>query len=230
MKKLLSVTAAAALAGIVLGFAVFGIIKFLVGSTPPPDSDNASGGDIAGCYVEEFFAYSGEYPEDGSFAQKQGVAAVRIKNATPFDIRYARITVKTQNESYAFSASSWLAGTEMTVLESTGRKAEDGFLFETAKITDVEAFDAVPSLLEDKFEISFENGSVSVKNKTEADLPGGMTVYFKAEDENGFFGGITFMVRMPGIKAGAAETVDTGIASSKAFIAVFAEEYKEEMK
>lgn len=225
MKKIITVLVLAALAGGILGFAVFEITKYVKKEEAvPTEFSDVTRFDANGCYVEEFFAYSGEYPEDGSFEPAENVAAIRIRNNLSVDIRYAEITVKAGVEEYVFLASSWLAGSEMTVLESAGKKVSGSLSFDSAEITSVGTFEKKPSLLEDRFEIKIENGVISVKNLTENDFPDGLTVYFKATDENGCFGGMTFRAALPGITAGGTETVSAGLSTEKELVPVFAEE------
>ncbi len=222
MKKTAAVVIGAISAGVLLGLAVFGMIKFL-GKEPQmssvPLGETAS--ELNGCYIEDFFAYSGEYPENGSFDTVKDVAALKLKNNSEHDIKYAEITVKSQSGDYVFLATTWLAGTEMTVLEQSGAKLYDKFSFVSAEITAAALFDEAPSMHGESFEVRRTEDGFSVKNVSGEDIPGTVTLYFKACDENGFFGGITCKADLEGLAAGEEKTVYDGLPTSKELKAVF---------
>ncbi len=229
MKKIISVIAAAVLVGFFLGAAGFGIVKFLqkepqLPSVPLAESDP----EMSGCYIKNFFAYSGKNPENGSFERVSDVAAIAVKNYSGHDIKYAEITVKTQGGDYVFLATTLLAGSEMTVLEKTGAKLYDTFSFLSAEITAGALFDEAPSLHEDSLAIAPSGNGFSVKNISGSDINGTVSIYFKTCDENGYFGGITYKTDIDGIKAGEEKTVSAELDTDNRLEAVFVTVSQEE--
>ena len=131
----------------------------------------------------------------------ENIAAVRLLNTGETDYQYLEFTVKAGDQDYAFVASAVHAGARVTVLSRDRQPYTDAAITGGAVTTQAEYL-TPPSLQEDLLEVYVSPGTVNLKNKTDHDLPGTFTVYYKNVDENGLLGGITYRAAVTGIKAG----------------------------
>lgn len=156
---------------------------------------------LPGVFAGEPFAYAGPFVEDGSDDEVDGIAAVVLTNRGGTDYRYLEFTVTTPSGALSFSASSVHAGTVTTVLNRE-KAPYTGEAAVSAECPVSVEYDAPPEFHEELFSLKQAPGSFSIENITGKDLPGTVTVYYKAADENGFLGGITFRTVIDGLKAG----------------------------
>lgn len=224
MKKTLKVILSAILTGVLSALLVFECTVFIKkDETVPEPSSVSSELSVDGCYVTSLFAYTGEYPEDGSFESVENIAAVKVKNNSSVDIEQAEIRVTTDAGKYTFLAVSWMAGSEMTLLDENRTPLEADFRFKEAQIVSVSAFESKPTLLPELISVSTSGGIVRVKNVSEKNIEGNVKIYLKLSEANGYFGGTSFFVRFNGIPAGEEAVLDTGILSEHKLVPVFAQ-------
>ena len=157
---------------------------------------------LPGVTVAGIFPYSGKFVEDGSDEEVENIAAVRLINTGDEDYQYLEFTVSTGSASYAFAASSVHAGTVMTVLNKEKKTCGEGETVIAAECPIRAGYQTPPSMLDDTFELTQATGSFRIRNVTDRDLTGTITVYYKCADENGWLGGITFRAVVNGLAAG----------------------------
>ncbi len=158
--------------------------------------------------IEDGYLYSGEFPEDGSFSQKENVLALKIANNSDKDLRLIRIIVTTNKKEMLFEATTLTAKSKMTVFEKNAQTLE-----ENEKITDIKSenrvdFDSYVSKKSESIELMTANGIFNVKNISGDDIGSDIFVYYKKIDENGdYFGGITFRSKAAGLKNGELKQI-----------------------
>ena len=151
--------------------------------------------------VSELISYSGKYVEDGSDEPVENLAAVRLTNSGGTDYQYLEFTVTAGETAYHFTASAVHAGDSVTVLNRDRQPYVDAAVT-GCELTTQAQYMTPPSLQEALLEVYVSPGTVNIKNKTDRDLPGTFTVYYKNVDENGLLGGITYRAVISGIGAG----------------------------
>lgn len=151
--------------------------------------------------VLDCFLYTGEFVEDGSFENKENVAAVKVKNNSAKDIQLARIYVLTSEKELLFEATTLLAGATMTVLEKTGQTLGDTEEIKDLRVENRVDFSTKVSLREKQFLIQANNKTINIKNISTTDCESEIYVYYKKKDDAGnYFGGITFRTKASGLK------------------------------
>ncbi|MBR4728440.1 MAG: hypothetical protein IK080_11190 [Clostridia bacterium] len=201
-KPMLIVILAAALI-LVIGAVAVIILHGKTAKTPPQEAETTQPQlqltkDLA---IAELISYSGKFIEDGSDEQVENIAAVRLLNTGETDYQYLEFTVTAGETDYTFVASAVHAGARVTVLSRDRQPYSDAAITGGAVTTQAEYL-TPPSLQEDLLEVYVSPGTINLKNKTDRDLPGTFTVYYKNVDENGLLGGITYRASVTGIKAG----------------------------
>ena len=164
-----------------------------------------------GVTIETVFPYSGAYVEDGSNAACENVCAILLYNDSPVHYQYLRFSLETAGGVYTFAASTLFAGARMTVLCEEKAPFAEGEVLSAALLTSV-PFQEPPSVHTDTLEITYADGFINVKNRTDAALSN-VYVYFKDTDGNGYLGGSTYRASFGEIPAGG--TVQTGAANMR---------------
>lgn len=184
-----------------------------------PDSgdnttDNSDGDDIPteknsilltqGLYVVHIGNFSGRYVEDGSDAQIENVCAAIVENRGDKTLQLIQFQIICGDETYDFSLTTLPPG-ERAILQELNKKSLD----QTESIMNSQVgvcvfFDQEPSLYEDVFAVSGADNSIELRNLTDSDIPGPIYVYYKTRTAEGYAGGITYRLTIPGIAAGGS--------------------------
>lgn len=152
-----------------------------------------------GVSVEEFFLYTGEYVEDGSFEACENVVAIKVKNSSLNDIQLIRIIIKTDVKEMMFEISTLLSGETVIVLEKSKQT-----MGENEKIVEISYenrvyFEKNVSLKEDIFQVQGNLATINIKNISDTEIGSDIYVYYKMKDADGnYFGGITFRAKAEG--------------------------------
>ncbi len=152
--------------------------------------------------IEDGFLYSGEFPEDGSFEEKENVFALKVSNNSEKNLRLIRFYVTTSKKEMFFELTTLTAKSNATVFEKSGQGLEKDEEIIDIKAENIVFFENDISLKEDKIEISPRDLVLNIKNISDKDISSDVYVYYKRVDENGdYFGGITFRSKAEGLKA-----------------------------
>lgn len=146
-----------------------------------------------GLSVSGLSLYSGEYVEDGSDENVEGIASVVLSNNGDTDYEYVEFTVKTKYGEYLFKASTVFAGSSVKVLCSDRKSLKDGDKMKSAELTLCTEYLTPPSLHEDLFEYYPRAKTINIKNVSGKTFSK-VILYYKDTDENGYFGGITYRI------------------------------------
>lgn len=158
--------------------------------------------------VENGFVTTVDYPEDGSFEEKQDVFALKVKNVSDKDIQLLRVKVTTDRKEMFFEITTLPVNMSVNAFEKSGQTLEDG---ET--ILDISAenrvdFEKPIGLQRELFELDVHDKIINVRNISKEDINTDIYLYYKKKDTDGsYFGGITFRAKISGLKAGELKQV-----------------------
>lgn len=169
--------------------------------------------------VAEVFSYSGPYVEDGANEECKNICAVRIENKSSVHYQYLHFTVKIGGTVYTFKATTLFAGAKMTVLCEDRSEYRDGDI-ESVEFLAAAPFAEKPTVHLDTLEITYTDGFINVKNKTDKTLKN-VYVYYKNTDDYGFIGGITYRVSFGNIGPGGLVQMGTANIRSETGKIVF---------
>lgn len=154
-------------------------------------------------YIVSVDSYSGEFVEDGS-GKTAETMSVTVSNNGESDYELFEFALDFDGEERFFSIKTLPAHSELTVLESEGKKLPSGEEY-SARVTDAVRFESPISLHAESIEIMTAPGVINVHNITGNDLEN-VYVYYKAVTSDGrWLGGITH--RVPFGTVGAGEIV-----------------------
>ncbi len=159
--------------------------------------------DTDGLVFTDVISYSGPYVEDGSNEYVRNVSSIRVSNRSNKALRYAEFSAQTGAGEMLFICTTLLPGHNVLLLE-TDRRGFTGAETKSVKKENVLFFDTMPGLHSEIFELSVADKVLTLKNISEKDIPGDISVYFKRVDENGYLGGITYRVRFADLLSGAS--------------------------
>lgn len=153
-------------------------------------------------YILHIGNFSGRYVEDGSDAEMENICAVLVENRSDKTLQLAKFQVVNGTEVYEFSLTTLPAGERAIVQDLNKAEFTEGKedLYAVADV--VAFFPSEPSLHEDVFSITGDEGCIELRNRTETDITGTIYVYYKTRTPDGYAGGITYRVSIPGLKAG----------------------------
>lgn len=156
--------------------------------------------------IEGIYDYSGYYIEDGSEAEVNNVATIKIKNIADKPIEYAKILMNTNNGTLCFEISLLPAKESVIVMETNkqGYHFEESLVYENAQIAYMDQLDR----LENKITVTEnEKNGITIKNKTNETIPQ-LRFFYKNQMESGeYIGGIAYTVKLTDLKPGQKQTI-----------------------
>lgn len=155
-------------------------------------------------------SYSGMFVEDGSDDSVSDVMGITLRNDGEDSIQLATVTLtSTEGKACSFTLTTLLPGQTMFVLESARASFDPAFTIASASVDNVAVFNEVLSMHEEVLEITAADQSLTVKNVSGADFPGGR-IFYKTCREGVYFGGITYMATVPELPVDAEVTLYAG--------------------
>ena len=144
--------------------------------------------------------YTGAYIEDGTDMQIEKIAAIVVQNTSSKPIQHATVSLGSGEEKlYTFSFSTIPAGCSALVLET------DKKLFSNEK--DITSFTSTVTNCDelatnsDKIKVTYENGTLKLKNLTDTDFRGVYVRYKNFTAGNVYYGGITYSASFDNVGA-----------------------------
>lgn len=158
--------------------------------------------------ITEIGKYTGSFVEDGTDEDVTDVMMITIKNNGENTLQYAEIQLVSEKETIEFALSTLPPGKEMIVLEKNRKGYLKNLEHAEIRLNNVVFFNEEPNLYEDVFNIEKLKGALNIKNITKTNIEGPIAVYYKAINDNYYYGGITYRVVIhEGIKAGETHQV-----------------------
>lgn len=162
-----------------------------------------------GLQIVEIRSYTGAYMEDGSDEVLSELLSVVVDNKTGQALQYADLTLSFSGEEEAhFSVSNVPKDGRVVLLEANRMQYTD----EVPSSCQVQNMALLPEfeLHEDTFRISAMDGVLNVKNISERDISGTISVFYKNKIQDVYYGGITYRAKIEnGLKAGEIRQIPT---------------------
>lgn len=161
-----------------------------------------------GLQIVEIRSYTGAYMEDGSDEVLSELLSVVVDNKTGQALQYADLTLSFSGEEAHFSVSNVPKDGRVVLLEANRMQYTDEVpsscqVQNMALLTEFE-------LYEDTFRISAMDGVLNVKNISERDISGTISVFYKNKIQDVYYGGITYRAKIEnGLKAGEIRQIPT---------------------
>ena len=178
--------------------------------TPTAPIDITFPYEVSGCdlTIRMIESYDGIFLEDGSDEEVTGITVMVLENTGNQAIEYAEIIARGTVGELTFECTDLPAGGVAVVQEKNKTAYKDGVKWRTCEAA-ISSLDVL-EMSEDKVEVAEdESGSLVVRNISEADIPCVRVFYkFYSEEEGTYVGGITYVVKITDLAAGA-ETVVT---------------------
>lgn len=152
--------------------------------------------------IESAYLYTGAFPEDGSFDEKENVVTLKVRNSSAKDIQLVRIIAKTDNKDMLFEITTLPAGKSVLVSEKNADTLSEGDVITDITAENLVYFERPLSLNEDKFEISALEKVFNIRNISDSDIGSDIYVYYKKVNPDGdYYGGITFRSKADGLSS-----------------------------
>ena len=140
---------------------------------------------------------TGNFPEDGSDEFVESMLAATFLNEGDRTIQYASVKVTVGEETFSFVFSTLPEGKTVRVFEAEKKNATGAPDAVSAEIETIVYFPEEPSDYEQDLEITFYDGAILVKNRSEKDIEKEISVFYKTVSGDTFVGGITYRFRVP---------------------------------
>lgn len=150
-----------------------------------------------GISLTGLYAVDALFPEDGSNRAVENLLCGVIRNDSDKTLEYMVFNLTSGGNTYEFSATTLPPASEMYVFEKNAAAAPEQIMELTADVPIQLFFSEEPELMEDQLEITVKNGTIDIKNITDAPMEHEIQVYYKNTENLAYFGGITYFLRVP---------------------------------
>ncbi|MBO5420798.1 MAG: hypothetical protein J6A67_02515 [Clostridia bacterium] len=155
-----------------------------------------------GIVVEKAYSYSGAFPEDGSFTEKENVLALKVTNQSEVHVRLLKIYVTTNEKEMVFEITTLPAGMSVNVFEKNAQGLSENEEIVEIKSANRVDFEDEIGIHRGTFELYVNDKTINIKNVSNADIESDIYLYYKKKDKDGsYFGGITFRTKAGGLKS-----------------------------
>ena len=153
----------------------------------------------------------GNFVEDGSDTEKNGVAGIVVMNTTDKTLQYMEITETFADGTiYTYAVSTLPPDTAVTVQEKSGAEHK-GFAPDSGVIwsaSNTAFFTEEPMLHEDMIKVTGADSILNVQNITDKDITDNIVIYYKNYKDGEILGGITYRVIVSGgVEAGGIKQI-----------------------
>ena len=160
-----------------------------------------------GLSVTEMISAAGVFPEDGQNTVLPDMFCITVKNSSDKTLRLAHVKLTVNGEEYLFQLSTLPGGASVRAYEIHQKAAPTDIKSFQSECVFADFFDAEPSIPEGELEISVTHKGIQVKNLTDRDINRDIFLYYKSIQNDTYVGGITYRVKLSGLKAGDEATV-----------------------
>jgi hypothetical protein len=176
-----------------------------------------------GLSVTEMISAAGTFPEDGQNTVLSDMFCITVKNSSERTLQLAQIKLTVNNEEYFFQISTLPAGASVRAYEISQKAAPTDIQSFRSECVFAQFFETEPSIPRDELEISVTHKGIRVRNLTNEDIDRDILLYYKTMQNGIYVGGITYRVRLSGLKAGDEATVYADHATEKYTQVMFVE-------
>lgn len=158
-----------------------------------------------------------------SIGERSGKICVVVENISDKNVEYAVLTVSADSQKLSFNISALMAGQKAVLYCNEDHTYNADTYYVNWEIADKILYDGVPSVHNDIFKVTAEDGSVSVKNISGKDIEGDIAVYYKTLDNGVPVGNITHRIRLSGLPANSTSVINADFAEKDSIELVFIE-------
>lgn len=154
--------------------------------------------------------YTGPFVETGEDTPVSNVMSLVVKNTGNQMVEYSEVELSAgDKDSVLFKISALPAGTAVLVQESNQKEFSQDTVYTYSGATEALSADD-KTLQEDKFQITGEDGKLTVKNLTDEDIDKIYICYRTISDGGVYLGGIAYRVSAENVEAGAEKSIESG--------------------
>lgn len=160
-----------------------------------------------GLSVTEMISAAGVFPEDGQNTVLPDMFCITVKNSSERTLQLAQVKLTVNGEEYLFQLSTLPGGASVRAYEINRKAAPTDIQSFRSECVFAQFFETEPSIPEGELEISVTHKGIRVKNLTDRDINRDIFLYYKSIQNDTYVGGITYRVKLSGLKAGDEATV-----------------------
>lgn len=160
-----------------------------------------------GLSVTEMISAAGVFPEDGQNTVLPDMFCITVKNSSEHTLQLAQVKLTVNGEEYLFQFSTLPGGASVRAYEINRKAAPTDIQSFQSECVFAQFFETEPSIPEGELEISVTHKGIRVKNLTDRDINRDIFLYYKSIQNDTYVGGITYRVKLSGLKAGDEATV-----------------------
>ena len=135
-----------------------------------------------------------------------GKLSFTIENASKDDIEYAIISCSTGEYTVSFKVTALMAGQKALIICTEDEAYNKNTNYNNWKVENKILYSEKPSLCNDVFNISTEDGAVTVKNISNKNINGTIYIYYKRVDNGVYIAPETYRTKIDGLKKGESKT------------------------
>lgn len=156
-----------------------------------------------GITLTDLYAADAKFPEDGSNTDSENLLCAVVKNDSDKTLEYLAFTLTCGTETYDFSITTLPPSCEVYVFEKSAAQAPEKITAVSAECQVELFFTEEQTLMDDELAFTIKDGTIDIKNITDAPIDHEIQVYYKNTENLAYFGGITYFLRVPaGLKPG----------------------------
>ena len=148
-----------------------------------------------------------------SIGNSDGVLSLLVQNISDEDIEYVDITGTVDGYTAYFSLSVLPAGEKAYITEKNNMKYSDEWKNAAWSASDAAYFNEPLDTLNDKLEITFGDGVVTLKNISDTDLTGTIYICYKHTINDALDGSASYRMKLDSVKVGETRELYTDNAT-----------------
>ena len=148
-----------------------------------------------------------------SIGNSDGVLSLLVQNISDEDIEYVDITGTVDGYTAYFSLSVLPSGEKAYITEKNNMKYSDEWKNAAWSASDAAYFKEPLDTLNDKLEITFGDGVVTVKNISDTDLTGIIYICYKHTINDALDGSASYRMKLDSVKVGETKELYTDNAT-----------------
>lgn len=178
-------------------------VEETVSQTDPPAAKGAVPMELGeGIMLTGLAEATGNFPEDGSDEFLMSMLSATFRNDSDATLQYGKVQLTVNGVSHSFEFSTVPPGQTVRAFDLDKKEVPRSISEVEARVEYMVFFPEEPQRYEDKLQIEVDNGEIRVKNISDKDIPGEISLFYKNKYSGIYMGGITYRLRISGLKAG----------------------------
>lgn len=168
-----------------------------------------------GIKLTEIKDVSGRFLEDGSGDVMEKMLSATFANTSDTTLQYGNIILNIDGNEYEFTISTLPPKAIVEAYEINRKTAPECIDSVSATANNLAFFQEEPQSYGESLSIFIEDGGITLENISGKDINKEISVFYKNYDGKKYIGGITYRVRVPGLKAGETIRMAAGHAAEE---------------